>query len=267
MKFYVLCDIEGVAALSCWDDARTTGRFYPAMAQEMSLEAASATQGILDADGSHEVIVEDGHGDGCNIDCGLLPSRAQLLRGVTHEIFGKTGPFDESFGGLLLVGYHAAASAPQNPTSHTVVSSRIFQLTVNGALWGEMEISAYAAAYRGVPTLLVSGDEGVCDAARRLNPDIITLPTKAGYGYGVLSKTPQRVQEELRQLAREAACRADMVSPPALPSHFHVELTYLHHYDAYGASHYPGAALISPTTLTFDADDYGEVLRFFYFVI
>ena len=39
------------------------------------------------------------------------------------------------------------------------------------------------------------------------------------------------------------------------------------HYDAYGASHYPGAALISPTTLTFDADDYGEVLRFFYFVI
>ena len=267
MKFYVLCDIEGVAALSSWDDARTTGLFYPAMAREMGLEAASAAQGLLDADGDSEIIVEYGHGDGCNIDCGLLPPQARLLRGVTHEIFGKTGPFDESFDGLLLVGYHAAASAPQNPTSHTSVSARIFRLTVNGELWGEMEMSAYAAAYRGVPTLLVSGDEGVCGAARRLVPDMLTLPTKAGYGYGVLSKTPQRVQEELRQLAREAAGKAGSIAPPALPPHFHVELTYLHHYDAYGASHYPGATLIDPTTLAFDSDDYGEVLRFFYFVI
>lgn len=42
---------------------------------------------------------------------------------------------------------------------------------------------------------------------------------------------------------------------------------YVHHYDAYGCSHYPGASLISPTTVAFDADDYGDVLRFFYFVI
>lgn len=33
------------------------------------------------------------------------------------------------------------------------------------------------------------------------------------------------------------------------------------------APHYPGASLISPTTVAFDADDYGDVLRFFYFVI
>ena len=59
MKFYVLCDIEGVAALSSWDDARTTGLFYPAMAREMGLEAASAAQGLLDADGDSEIIVED----------------------------------------------------------------------------------------------------------------------------------------------------------------------------------------------------------------
>ena len=58
-----------------------------------------------------------------------------------------------------------------------------------------------------------------------------------------------------------------LTTPPALPEHFHVEVTYVHHYDAYGCSHYPGASLISPTTVAFDADDYGDVLRFFYFVI
>lgn len=266
MKFYILCDIEGVAALSKWDDARTSGPDYPAMAREMSLEAACTAQGIL-ADGGHEVIVEDGHGDGCNIDCALLPDQIQLIRGVTHEIFGKTGPFDESFDGLFLVGFHSAAGTSCNPTAHTVVSSRVYQLQVNGTLWGEMEIFSHAASYRGVPTLLVSGDAGVCEAARHLIPGVCTLPTKSGCGYGVMTKTPQRVQTELRQLAQKAVHLAGSLQPPALPSHFHVELTYIHHYDAYGCSHYPGANLISPTTLAFDSDDYGEVLRFLYFVI
>ena len=54
--------------------------------------------------------------------------------------------FDESYDGMLMVGFHDAASAPGNPTSHTMVSSRIFRLTVNGALWGEFEMYAHAAA-------------------------------------------------------------------------------------------------------------------------
>ena len=65
----------------------------------------------------------------------------------------------------------------------------------------------------------------------------------------------------------EAVAAAKTAAPPVLSDHFHVEVTYVHHYDAYGCSHYPGASLISPTTVAFDADDYGDVLRFFYFVI
>ena len=86
------------------------------------------------------------HGDGCNIDCALLPRDARLLRGITHDIVGLTGIFDESYDGVLMVGFHDAVSAPGNPTSHTMVSSRIFRLTVNGALWGEFEMYAHAAA-------------------------------------------------------------------------------------------------------------------------
>ena len=117
------------------------------------------------------------HGDGCNIDCALLPRDARLLRGITHDIVGLTGIFDESYDGVLMVGFHDAASAPGNPTSHTMVSSRIFRLTVNGALWGEFEMYAHAAAYRGVPTLFASGDEGMCAAAARTVPGLLTVPT------------------------------------------------------------------------------------------
>ena len=266
MKFYILCDIEGVASLTCWDEARSANACYAPMAREMALEAAAAARGLFSG-GADEVVIEDMHGDGCNIDCALLPRDARLLRGITHDIVGLTGIFDESYDGVLMVGFHDAASAPGNPTSHTMVSSRIFRLTVNGALWGEFEMYAHAAAYRGVPTLFASGDEGMCAAAVRTVPGLLTVPTKSGHGYGVLTKTPELVCEEIEGMMAETVAAAKTAVPPALPEHFHVEVTYVHHYDAYGCSHYPGASLISPTTVAFDADDYGDVLRFFYFVI
>ena len=40
MKFYILCDIEGVASLTCWDEARSANACYAPMAREMALEAA-----------------------------------------------------------------------------------------------------------------------------------------------------------------------------------------------------------------------------------
>ena len=38
MKFYILCDIEGVASLTCWDEARPANACYAPMAREMALE-------------------------------------------------------------------------------------------------------------------------------------------------------------------------------------------------------------------------------------
>ena len=206
MKFYVLCDIEGVASLSCWDEARSANSCYAPMAREMTLEAAAAARGLFSA-GADEVIIEDGHGDGCNIDCALLPKGARLLRGVTHDIVGLTGIFDESYDGMLMVGFHDAASASGNPTSHTMVSSRIFRLMVNGALWGEFEVSAHAAAYRGVPTLFASGDEGLCAAAARWS-------TTASPSGSWLSSVPPTTESPFTsRLWRVFSGRRD--SPPA----------------------------------------------------
>lgn len=221
MKFYVLCDIEGVASLTCWDEARSANACYAPMAREMALEAAAAARGLFSG-GADEVVIEDMHGDGCNIDCALLPRDARLLRGITHDIVGLTGIFDESYDGVLMVGFHDAASAPGNPTSHTMVSSRIFRLTVNGALWGEFEMYAHAAAYRGVPTLFASGDEGMCAAAVRTVPGLLTVPTKSGHGYGVLTKTPELVREEIEGMMAEAVAAAKTAAPPVLPDHFYL---------------------------------------------
>ena len=36
MKFYILCDIEGVASLTCWDEARSVNACYAPMARAAS---------------------------------------------------------------------------------------------------------------------------------------------------------------------------------------------------------------------------------------
>ena len=36
MKFYILCDIEGVASLACWDEARSANACNAPMAREMA---------------------------------------------------------------------------------------------------------------------------------------------------------------------------------------------------------------------------------------
>ena len=61
MKFYILCDIEGVASLACWDEARSANACYAPMAREMALEAAAAARGLFSG-GADEVVIEDMHG-------------------------------------------------------------------------------------------------------------------------------------------------------------------------------------------------------------
>ena len=77
MKFYILCDIEGVASLTCWDEARSANACYAPMAREMSLEAAAAARGLF-CGGADEVVIEDMHGDGIKYyftDMGLRNAR------------------------------------------------------------------------------------------------------------------------------------------------------------------------------------------------
>ena len=73
---------------------------------------------------------------------------------------------DESFDGVFFTGYHAAAGSDTNPLSHTM-SLKVFSITCNGKLLTEFDINAMIAAYYGVPVFFLSGDQGLCEAAKK----------------------------------------------------------------------------------------------------
>ena len=266
MKVYIISDIEGCSSLATWDEAKMLNPEYAPFKIEMSKETRAAILGCEKA-GANEIIIEDGHGNGRNIIADILPKNSQLIRGYTNTIFGVNSIFDDSYDAILFVGYHSKAGSKNNPTSHTISSSTIYNIDVNGESWGEFEIDAYAAAYNGVKSIYISGDYGVCKDAKSKCKNIFTTFTKKGEGNSVITKMPDLVCEEIEKISEQALLNIDKIDLLKMPKKFTVKITYIYHYDAQRSSNYPNAKRIDDRTILFESNDYGEILRFFYFVI
>ena len=131
-------------------------------------------------------------------------------------------------------------------------------------------MNAFTAAYYDVPVLMITGDAGVCEAAKRLNPNIYTVPVHVGRGNGVIAIHPDEAVRRIRETA-EKAVKECIANPDKfkveLPNKFDVEVEFKHHSKARRASFYPGVKKISDTKVLFSSDAYYEVLRFFMFCL
>jgi len=266
MKIYMCCDIEGISGLTSFNEARSNDSSYGDMAVQLSKEVGAACRGAIKA-GADEIVVEDCHGDGRNIIHEYLPDEVRLLRGITHDIFGVTGTFDSSFDGIMFIGYHDAAGRNGSPVAHTMVSSTIFEIKINGKNFSEFHHHAYAAANLGIPSIFISGDAGICKTAKKECPTINAVITKDGKGNGVLSSSPSKCLKMIEEESENAVKTLKEKKRIILAEDFKIEVTYIKHYNAYRNSHYPGANLISPNTISYESHDYSTIMRFLFFVI
>jgi len=121
-----------------------------------------------------------------------------------------------------------------------------------------------------VPLLMVAGDLGVCEQAKRLNPNIHTVPVQQGRGNGTISIHPAEAVRRYRETA-EKAVREGIANPDKfkieMPNKFDVEVEFVKHFKARRASFYPGVRQTGARTVRFSSDAYYEVLRFFMFCL
>ena len=260
MKVYISSDIEGVTGVSHGEEAGAPFR------EQMSKEVAAACEGALSS-GAEEIYVKDAHGGGRNIIPSVLPKEVKLIKGWAPHPTDMVQGIDGSFSALIFIGYHSAASTGGNPLAHTL-NGRITYLRFNGGgPVSELILSAYAAALYGVPTVFVSGDEGLCEQARTLNSNIETVAVSQGVGGSSICIHPDLALEKIKT-GVASALKKDLVTfKIELPKHFSVELRLRDHQDAYKASHFPGVSLAAPHRITFETDDYYEVLRMMLFIV
>lgn len=266
MKIFLSADIEGTCGVACWAETeRATPTDYDPFSRQMTREVAAACRGALEG-GAEEIWIKDAHDSARNIDPSQLPRGVRIHRGWTGDPLSMMSGLDrDAYGAVFFTGYHAWAGCPGNPLSHTM-NGRNTRVTLNGMPCSEFLINAYTAGLYGVPVALVTGDQALCDFAKALIPTITAVPVKEGIGAAAVNIHPDEAVERIEAAARDAMAKAPLCSVP-MPEHFHMEITFVHHFMAYRKSFYPGAVLKDDCIVCFDADHWYEMLRFCHFVL
>jgi D-amino peptidase len=264
VKVYICADIEGVTGIAHWDESRKKNNDYNYFAEQMTKEVIKACEGAIQA-GATEVLVKDSHGTGRNINPEKLPSEVKLIRGWSGHPFSMMQELDESFDAVLMIGQHSAAGAVGNPMAHTM--GGCVELRLNGKIASEFVINSYTAAFCNVPVVFLSGDHHLCTEAKQMIPNLAVVETNLGFGNSVIANNSNQVLNSIKELCKLACAEILKESTLKIPESFLLEIEYKTHPDAYKASFYPGAELISPRVIQYSNESYFEILRAINFLL
>lgn len=224
-KYCIAVDLEGVAcAVGGYGQgmSETTPNYRFASLQG-TREANAAASALFDS-GADEVIVWDCHGSGVNLDYDLLDSRCAIAMGAGSR---KRFPgVDESFDGVLFIGYHAY-DAPNATLAHVYSSSTFSRTQINGRDIGELQLDAAIAGKRNVKTLFVSSDDICVSQAKETFPWIETVVTKQALAWNsCISKHPKKVCEEIYSAVTAAAARIGEMKVYTIETPFELTVSY-----------------------------------------
>ncbi|MFH1850844.1 MAG: M55 family metallopeptidase [Candidatus Neomarinimicrobiota bacterium] len=266
MKIYLSADIEGACGTTNWDEVDKVHPDNAAFRDQMTAEVAAACQGALNA-GAREIWVKDAHASGRNINGSMLPQEVRLIRGWSGHPYSMVQELDETFDAVIFIGYHARAGSEGNPLAHTMSSSKIDYLKINGRSASEFLLHAYIAAELKVPTVFLSGDEGICNEVRDINERIHTVAVKKGIGNSTVSIHPDLAVRRIRD-GVEKALKGDIAGCLlAAPASYLVEIRFKKMTQAYRASFFPGVQLVDPQTIRLESDRYFDIVRMRSFVM
>ena len=227
MKIYISVDMEGISGINSPEYVLRDGMHFQAGRRLLTADVNAAVRGAFDG-GADEVIVADMHAASGNIIIEDLDPRALIMAGTPHQ---PRFPFlDKSVDGLFLLGYHAMAGTERANLEHTMSSKAWHKFCINGRPYGELGIDAELAAEEGVPVVMVSGDDKLCEEGRAWLGDIETAMVKQGLGrQSALCLSPKRGQEVVYDHAKRAVERliaGEKFALPEIPSPCNVAITY-----------------------------------------
>ena len=258
MRVFISVDMEGVAGVATFDQIIRGGSGYPRAQALMTAEANAAIRGAFAA-GASEVLVNDSHGTMDNLLHDQLDARARVLFGAPRPscmVQGLTRDDDVA----LFVGYHAAAGA-DGVLAHTY-SSNFTELRVNGAPMTEAEVNGLLAASLGVPVAVVTGDDQICQVARKAFPGVTAVEVKKATGYSAAdSLAPATACELIEQSVTDALTSAGELRTNPLPGELVVEVDFASPLGADFAAAVPRTERLSARTLRGTVEDTDDLMR------
>lgn len=265
MKIFISADIEGVTGICDWNETELNLPDHDYFRHQMTKEVVACCEGLFKA-GVNDITVRDAHDSARNILPDLLPKGVKLIRGWTEGPCDMMAGLDESYDGVIFIGYHSPARSSGNPLSHTLMTS-FNHIKLNNEIVSEFLLNTYYARIFDVPVIMLTGDDNLTSIAQDEKLNIETVATNVGMHGAVMARQVDDVCDEIKEKAVKAIYLLNEKKSKLIemPKSFTCEIHFKQHKKAYKASFYPGAYQVESDKTGYSSDEYLDVLKFIMF--
>lgn len=258
MRVFISVDMEGVAGIATFDQVIRGGSGYPRAQELMTGEANAAIRGALAA-GADEVLVNDSHGTMDNLIHDRIDRRARILFGAPRPSCMVQG-ISAADSLAIFVGYHAAAGSP-GVLAHTF-SSNFTELRINGQPMTEAEVNGLYASSLGVPVGVVTGDDEICDVARKAFPGVTAVEVKKAAGYSATdSLAPEAARDAIEAAVTAAVTNAGSLRALPAADQLVLEVDFTNPLMADYAASVPATQRVAALTLRGEVPTVDDLMR------
>jgi D-amino peptidase len=265
LKIYISADMEGVVGAVTGEQLGPSGFEYQRFRQFMTDEVNAAIDAARAA-GATEFVVSDSHGNGQNLLIEQLPDDVTVIRSWPREHHMMAG-IDDTFDGVIFIGYHASTNNTRGVRAHTMSSANITSVRLNGMTMTEGSINAAIAGKFGVPVIMVSGDDIAVAENQVIIGDIEGAVVKWSSGFhSARTLTPEAAYEVIRTRTKSAIDRLEDFELYELETPIELELSLKHYRPVELLSYLSNVEKVNSHTIRFVGEDITEVSNFLAFV-
>ncbi len=218
-------------------------------------------EGAIEA-GATQFVVHDSHGlDYRNIDLDELHPAVEVVRGMPI-MFYEQADLSDSYDAAFLIAMHARGGQP-GLISHALSWPLLHELRVNSQPVGESEITVELAGYYKIPTVLITGDDVVCNEIESWTEgNIQTAVVKyalSRYAARCLPLTEARGR--IREAAKQAVKRAQECRPTHFASPYTLEVDFVDRQIASYVACMPEIQHDGNCTVSYSNSDFLQIYR------
>lgn len=264
LKIYISADMEGIVGAVTDEQLGPGGFEYERFRQFMTNEVNAAIDAARAA-GATEFVVSDSHGNGQNLLIEQLPDDVTVVRSWPRML-GMMAGIDETFDGVIFIGYHASTNNTRGVRAHTMSSANITGVRLNGMTMTEGGMNAAIAGHFGVPVIMVSGDDVAVAENQVIIGDIEGAVVKWASGFhSARTLTPEAAYEVIRTRTKSAIDRIGQFEPFVLETPIELELSLKHYRPVELLAYLPNVEQVNSHTVRYVGEDIIEVSNFLSF--
>ena len=266
LKIYISADMEGITGVVTGEQLGPTGFEYARFREFMTQEVNAAIEAARAA-GATEIVVSDSHGNGQNLLLEKLPRDILLIRSWPRPLMMMQG-IDETFAGVIFIGYHTATTNSQGVRAHTISSARLADVRLKGVSVSEAGLNAAIAGQFNVPVIMISGDDAVVKETQALLGNVEGAVVKWASGFhSAKTLMPEAGQQLIREKVKSAMARIKDFKPYKLAAPVQLEVRFKNYRPSEVLSYLSVVERVDAHSIRYVGKDMVDVAKFLEFIM